>query len=89
MPLNDLKIKLSKKSLKAYKLADGKGLFLIVNPNGSKYWRFKYRFAGKEKLLSIGVYPEVSLSKARDKCQQARNLLDENIDPSFAKRSAK
>jgi Arm DNA-binding domain len=89
MPLNDLKIKRSKPSVKAYHLSDGKGLFLIIYPNGSKYWRLKYRFAGKEKLLAIGVYPEISLSTARDKCNQARKLLDDNIDPGFAKRSAK
>jgi hypothetical protein len=50
---------------KAFKLADEKGLFLLVHPNGSKYWRLKYRFAGKEKVLALGVYPEVRLAEAR------------------------
>ena len=49
---------------KPYKLADGNGMFLLVNPNGSKYWRLKYYFNGKEKLLALGVYPEVSLTEA-------------------------
>jgi integrase len=66
---------------KAYKLADEKGLFLYVTPEGKKYWRFKYRFNGKEKLLALGVYPDVTLSKARDKRNDARNLLDDKIDP--------
>lgn len=64
MKLTDVKIKQSKAKEKDYKLSDGRGLFLLVAKTGSKYWRMKYRFAGKEKLLSIGVYPEISLKKA-------------------------
>lgn len=89
MPLNEFTIKNAKSLIKPYKLSDGKGLFLFVHPNGSKYWRLKYRFAGKEKLLALGVYPEISLSKARDKCDQARKLLDDNIDPGLAKQNSK
>ena len=59
MPLNDLIIRNAKPLAKPYKLTDEKGLFLLVNPNGSRYWRFKYYFAGKEKLLAVGVYPDV------------------------------
>lgn len=55
MPLTDIKVKTAKPMEKAYKLADGGGMYLLVKPNGSKYWRLKYRIAGKEKLLSIGV----------------------------------
>jgi integrase len=72
-----------------YKLSDEKGLFLLINANGAKYWRFKYYFAGKEKLLALGVYPEVKLAEARDKRDQARKLLAEQIDPSFAKKITK
>jgi integrase len=66
MPLNDLIIRTAKSLEKAYKLSDEKGLFLFVHPNGSKYWRLKYYFLGKEKLLALGVYPEVKLAEARE-----------------------
>ncbi|MDP2393247.1 MAG: Arm DNA-binding domain-containing protein [Methylococcaceae bacterium] len=64
-----------------FKLADDKGLFLLVNPNGSKYFRLKYRFDGKEKMLALGVYPETSLKQARDKRSDAREKLTAGIDP--------
>ncbi len=89
MPLNDLLIRNAKPLAKAYKLSDEKGLFLLVHPNGSRYWRYKYYFGGKEKLLALGVYPEVKLAEARDKRDRARKFLDEHIDPSIAKRTAK
>lgn len=72
-----------------YKLTDEKGLFLLVHPNGSKYWRLKYRIAGKEKLLSIGVYPEMPLAGARSKRDEARKQISDGIDPSEAKQEAK
>lgn len=56
MLLNDVKVRNAKPQAKPYKLSDGDGMFLYVHPNGSKYWRLKYRFAGKEKLLALGVY---------------------------------
>ena len=74
MPLNDLILRNAKPLDKAYKLSDEKGLFLLVNPNGSKYWRLKYYFAGKEKLLALGVYPEVRLAEAREQRDQARHF---------------
>lgn len=89
MPLTDLKCKNLKSALKAYKMADGGGLYLEVMPNGSKYWRLKYRFSGKEKRLALGVYPLISLSDARDKRDQAKKLLASQIDPSCAKRENK
>ncbi len=89
MPLTDISCKTAKPSSKSRKLADTNGLYLEIMPNGSKYWRLKYRFAGKEKRLAIGVYPEVSLSEARDKREKARKLLATNIDPSQAKRENK
>lgn len=70
---------------KVYKLFDGKGLYLEVNPTGSKYWRMKYSYLGKERLLAIGVFPELSLKEARAKCYEARKLLDQNIDPVRSK----
>lgn len=78
--------KKAKESGKTLKLADGLGLYLQAKPSGARYWRFKYRFAGKEKLLALGVYPEVSLKEARDKRDQARKLLAENQDPSTVKK---
>ncbi|MEL9612710.1 DUF4102 domain-containing protein [Escherichia coli] len=65
MALTDIKVKTAKPKDKPYKLADGGGMYLLINTNGSKYWRMKYRFAGKEKMLSIGVYPDVTLGKVR------------------------
>jgi len=72
---------------KPYKKSDGRGLYMLVNPNGSRWWRFKYQFRGREKLLSLGTFPDSSLKLARDKCDEARKLLAGNIDPS-AKRQA-
>ena len=60
---------------KAYKLSDEKGLFLLIHTNGSKYWRMKYRHAGKERLLSFGAYPEVSLAEARRRRDTARAAI--------------
>ena len=75
MALTDVKVKTAKPKEKPYKLADGGGMYLLINANGSKYWRMKYRFAGKEKMLSIGVYPDVSLADAREKRNEARKIL--------------
>jgi len=74
---------------KAYKLSDEKGLFLLINPNGSKYWRLKYRFLKKEKLLALGVYPEVSLKAARESRDNARQQLRNNIDPGEHRKATK
>lgn len=87
--LTDIAIRNAKPKEKLYKKSDGHGLYLIVMPNGAKYWRLKYRHLGKEKKLSIGVYPEVSLADAREKCLQARKLIAEGIDPSQAKKDNK
>lgn len=77
------------KPYKPYKLADGRGLYLLVNPNGSKLWKLKYRFAGIEKKLSLGAYPEVSLAAARDAREEARKQLSNNIGPGVLKNSIK
>lgn len=81
MKLTARAIDTAKPKEKPYKLSDGAGLFLLVNPNGSKYWRVKYYHEGKERLLAVGVYPEVSLKEARERCQEARRLLRDGIDP--------
>ena len=87
--LTELGLRKAKPSSKPKKLSDGCGLFLLLHPNGSKYWRMKYRFMGKEKLLAIGVWPEVSLIAAREKRNEAKRLLKSGKDPSAAKKYLK
>ena len=89
MSLTDTACKNAKPSDTEYKLADGGGLYLLVKPNGGRYWRLKYRFNKKEKLLSFGLYPAISLSAARKKRDDARELLNVDIDPGQAKRIEK
>lgn len=89
MALTDIKIKTAKPKDKPYKLADGEGMYLLVSTNGSKYWRMKYRIAGKEKILSIGIYPDISLADARAKRMEARKTLASGGDPSEAKKEEK
>lgn len=89
MPLTDVKVRTAKPQDKPYKLADGGGLYLLVNTNGSRYWRLKYRVMGREKLLSIGVYPDISLALARQKRDEARKVLAEGNDPSAVKKAEK
>jgi integrase len=89
MPLSDAKVRNAKPRMKPYKLADGDGLFLVIMPSGSKYWRLKYFAGGKEKLLALGVYPHINLADARDRRAQARKLLATGGDPGEAKKEAK
>ena len=89
MPLSDLQCKSAKPTGKPRKLSDSNGLYLEVMPSGSKYWRLKYRFAGKEKRLALGVYPEISLGEARERRDKARKLLANGVDPSVVKKEAK
>lgn len=79
----------AKETGRVLKFADGQGLYLLAKPSGTRCWRLKYRFAGKEKLLALGVYPEVSLKEAREKREWARKLLADNQDPSQIKRERK
>lgn len=88
MPLTDVRIKKIQPADKPAKYADGGGLTLLVKPTGSKLWRFRYRFDGKQKDLAFGQYPAVSLSYAREKRADAKALLARGIDPSVAKRAA-
>lgn len=82
-------VKMAKPRDKTFKITDGGGLYLEISPSGSKYWRMKYRHAGKEKRLAIGVYPEVSLVAAREARENAKRQLTQGIDPSTAKRIAR
>lgn len=85
--LTDTAIRSAKPTEKPYKLFDGGGLFLLVQPGGSRLWRLKYRIDGREKLLSVGMYPEVSLKSARERREDARRQIAAGVDPS-AKRKA-
>lgn len=87
--LSDVAARNAKPGTKPYKIADGEGLFLLVMPSGSKYWRLKYFFGGKEKTLALGVYPDVALADARDRRTQARKVLAAGNDPGEAKKEAK
>ncbi|MGY0151614.1 tyrosine-type recombinase/integrase [Edwardsiella tarda] len=89
MKLNARQVEASKAKDKPYKLADGGGLYLLVNPNGTKYWRLKYRVAGKEKLLAVGVYPNVTLADARVKREDAKRVLATGGDPGQEKQEEK
>jgi integrase len=97
MPLTDTAIRNAKpgvtpkgvQTAKSYKLGDAGGLYLEVTPTGGKWWRLKYRFGGKEKRLSLGVYPDVSLAKARERREEARRLLVDHVDPSENRKAAK
>lgn len=89
MPLTDAAIRTAKPGEKPYKLADERGLFLLVNPNGAKWWRLKFRVEGKEKALSLGIYPDTSLKEARSKRDEARKQLAEGIDPSQQRKAIK
>lgn len=89
MKLTVRQIDTAKPKEKPYKLSDGGGLYLEVTTNGSRYWRLKYRFAGKEKRLAFGVYPEVSLAQAREKREAAKKLLSAGSDPGELKKAEK
>jgi len=89
MSLTDTTARNAKPREKPYKLSDGHGLYLQVEPSGSKLWRLKYRFHEKEKRLAFGVYPEVTLSQAREHQKEARRLLNTGIDPAEYKKQAK
>ena len=87
MPLTDTEIRQAKRAARPLKLWDGRGLYLLVNPNGSRLWRFRYHFEDREKLVSLGSYPDVPLKLARERREEARQLLATGVDPS-AKREA-
>ena len=86
MILSEDDVKAAPPADRPYKRFDGQGLYLLVNPNGSKYWRLKYRHLKKEKVLTLGVYPKVSLKLARDRRDEARAHLADNRDPGVIKR---
>jgi len=89
MPLTDTACRTAKPQAKPHKLTDSGGLFLLVNANGSKWWRLRYSFAGKEQMLSLGTYPDVSLKDARERRDEARKLIANGINPSLQRQQDK
>jgi integrase len=89
MALTDTEIKRSRPGDKPYRLADGRGLFLQITPTGGKLWRWKYRFEGKEKLMAMGQYPDVSLADVRGRHAEARRLLASGVDPMVTRKTEK
>ncbi len=89
MPLNDRQIKNAKPADKAYKLNDGRGLYLYINTSGGKLWRLDFAIHGKRKTLSIGKYPEISLVEAREAAENARRMIAQGQDPAAMKQQAK
>jgi integrase len=89
MPLNDMQIRRAKPEAKTYTLGDGQGLSLLIEPNGSKSWRFRYRYAGKPKMISLGVYPTITLADARSRRDDARKLVAEGKNPSEVRKEQK
>ncbi len=87
MALTHTTVKNSKPQEKQYKLTDEKGMYLLVKPNGGKYFRFNYRIHGKRKTLAIGIYPDITLKEARDKRDTARNQIANGIDPMAEKKA--
>ncbi len=87
--LSALEVKNAKPGEKPFKLSDGGGMYLLINPNGSKYWRLKYRHSGKEKSMALGVYPDVGLSGARAARDEARALIAHGADPMQLRREQK
>lgn len=89
MPLTDLAVKNAKPKETPYKLYDGGGLFLLVAPAGGKWWRLKYRFGGKEKLLSLGTYPLIGIKDARERRDEAKKRLSAGVDPGLHRQAVK
>jgi integrase len=87
--LNDTRVRTAKACERPIKLSDSGGLYLLIQPHGSKLWRLAYRFGGKQKTLAIGIYPTVALKQAREKRDEAKRLLAANVDPSTARRLEK
>ena len=88
-PLSESKVEAARPMVNTYRLFDGGGLILFVTPGGGKWWRFKYRFEGKQKMLALGTYPEVNLDDARCGRDAAQELLLQGIDPSVVRKEEK
>lgn len=85
--ISESRVRTAKPTEKPCRLSDGRGLYLHVVPAGGRYWRFNYRFNGRQKTLALGIYPDVPLAKARERHQEARRQLAEGIDPGVVKQA--
>src|SRR5690554_1517270 len=85
--LTDSQVRTAKSTERPYKLADSRGLYLQIAPNGGRYWRFNYRCRGRQKTLALGTYPDGPLSRARKRHHEARRLLAEGVDPGLVKQA--
>lgn len=85
--LTDTTIRNTKSKEKSYRLSDGQGLYILINPNGAKWWRFDYSFEGKRNTLSLGTYPKVSLTMARSRFNQARIDIENGLNPSNTRKA--
>nr|MBA2815925.1 putative prophage CPS-53 integrase [Candidatus Pantoea persica] len=89
MALSHVKVRSAKPEAKASKLINGESMVLLVHPNGSRYWRLRYRFGGREKMMALGKHPEISLADARARRDEAGKLLVNSMDPSESKKAVK
>jgi hypothetical protein len=89
MPLTDTGVRQARPKEKEYRLSDARGLLIVVRPNGAKWWRLRYRFQRLQKMISLGVYPDVSLAMARDRRDAARRLVAEGKDPNAERQAGK
>lgn len=89
MPLSDYQIRAAKPREKPYKLTDGQGLVLLVAPTGARLWRLRYRFAGREGMISVGSYPATSLKEARERRDAARKQIEAGLNPSSIRAEAR
>src|SRR5262245_43893891 len=89
MPITDIAIRGTRPREKPFKLSDSGGLYLLVHPNGARWWRLKYRYGGRERLLWLGVYPAVGLKEARAARDDAKRLLRDGVDPSAVRKAKK
>jgi hypothetical protein len=85
--LSETRIRAAKSKERPYKLFDKRGLFLLVTPSGGRLWRLRYRIGALEKLISLGAYPDVTLKRAREKRDEARRLIADDIDPSAQRKA--
>jgi hypothetical protein len=85
--LNEARIRASKPQEKPYKVFDERGLFLLITPSGGRLWRMRYRFAGVERLLTLGAYPDVPLKRARERREDVRRLIADGVDPNARRRA--
>jgi hypothetical protein len=89
MPLTDTQVRSARAGEKDLRLADGRGLYLLITAKGQRWWRLRYTFDGREKMISLGIYPDVPLKEARQRREESRALIARGVDPSAQRRAEK